>query len=785
MGPSSKNRLAARLGAAAATALLCLVFGPFSQAWAQTPGGLRDPNQQMHVNADELLYDDTKQTVSAVGNVRLDYGTSTVEADRVVYNQATAKVYAYGNVRLTEASGNVIHAQELELSEDLSAGFVNSLLIEGVDKTRFAATRAVRQGGNVTVLDNGVYTACEPCRDNPNKPPLWQIKAARIIHDQNNKTIYYEDARLEFFGMPIAYLPYFQHADSTVKRKTGFLTPSLMSSTEYGVGVRTPFFWNIAPNMDVTVAPTYLSEQGPLLDVEFRHRVMNGAYSIRAAGVFQQDPDRFGTTEQQEDWRGAVQSKGEFAINQYWSWGWDINVLSDRFVLDDYDLWGTGWSEAVSNIHLTGVGDRNYFDLRAYHFYGLSEDDVQEQLPIVGVWDYNYVHDKPVLGGEVRIDANITNLSRDETDFDCSTSECLVRGLGGNYSRASADAQWRKEFVDPIGQVWTPFAYVKGDLAWRDSDPVPSSINGVDVVPDVYRNLVNSDEDFVFRGMAAAGLEYRYPFVATTSWGTHVIEPIAQLILRPDESHIGALPNEDAQSVFFDTTTLFQWDKFSGYDRMEGGGRANIGAQYTFNFNSGGFFNVMFGQSYHLFGTNSFAEQDLVNAGLDSGLDKDKSDYVTGAYLQLTRQLSFSSRFRLDEDDFSPNTAEVEGRFATNNFSGGLIYGRYDEQPRIGFDEAREGVLGNLKVNLNDNVYVGAAARYNLDVDKFDRTAATIGYIDECYAFGLTYSVDFSENGNEDPVQKVFVRFSLRTIGEGGSSFNVGNLASNDETRQP
>ncbi len=229
---------------------------------------------------------------------------------------------------------------------------------------------------------------------------------------------------------------------------------------------------------------------------------------------------------------------------------------------------------------------------------------------------------------------------------------------------------------------------------------VPSTIYGDDVVPDIYRNLVDSNDDFVLRGMVAAGLEYRYPFVATNSWGTHVLEPIAQIILRPDEQHIGELPNEDAQSVFFDTTTLFHWDKFSGYDRMEGGGRANVGAQYTLNFNKAASANVMFGQSYQLFGLNSFAAEDLVNTGLESGLDTDTSDYVASAYLQLTRSLALSSRFRLDEGTWEPKTTEFEARFTQGRVSGGLVYGRYDEQPAIGFLDVREGVLGQSKVFL-------------------------------------------------------------------------------------
>ena len=90
------------------------------------------------------------------------------------------------------------------------------------------------------MFESAVYTACLPCRDNPKRPPLWQVKAARIIHDQNEKMVYFEDAQLEFFGTPLAYIPDLSAPDPSVKRKTGFLMPSTTSSSIYGAAMEIP-----------------------------------------------------------------------------------------------------------------------------------------------------------------------------------------------------------------------------------------------------------------------------------------------------------------------------------------------------------------------------------------------------------------------------------------------------------------------------------------------------------------------------------------------------------------
>ena len=142
--------------------------------------------------------------------------------------------------------------------------------------------------------------------------------------------------------------------------------------------------------------------------------------------------------------------------------------------------------------------------------------------------------------------------------------------------------------------------------------------------------------------MPAVGLEYRYPFINVQPWGTTTIEPIAQIILRPNETYAGKLPNEDAQSMVFDASNLFSVDKFSGYDRVEGGGRANVGVQATTQFDRGGSINVLFGQSYQLFGMNSFAVADVTNTGVDSGLQNARSDYVARVNYSPNRTYTFS-----------------------------------------------------------------------------------------------------------------------------------------------
>src|SRR5207249_3003926 len=169
------------------------------------------------------------------------------------------------------------------------------------------------------------------------------------------------------------------------------------------------------------------------------------------------------------------------------------------------------------------------------------------------------------------------------------------------------------------------------------------------------------------------------------------------------EPYAGKLPNEDAQSLVYDTSNLFSVDKFSGYDRVEGGGRANVGVQATTQFDRGGAVKVLFGQSYQLFGLNSFAVQDVTNTGLDSGLATPKSDYVGSVNYSPNRTYTFSVRTRLDQQTLNVQRFEAEGRASFDRWSVSMMYGNYAQQPELGYLTRREGLLGSASVKLAAN----------------------------------------------------------------------------------
>jgi LPS-assembly protein len=748
-------------------------------------------NGQMLVQAVEVDYDYNNSRVSAVGNVQMFYNGTSVEADKVIYDQKTKRLHAEGNIRMTDADGKITYANVMDLSDDYRDGFVDSLRVDTADQTRMAASRADRSSGNYTVFENGVYTACAPCKNDPKKPPLWQVKGARIIHDQTDKMLYFENAQLEFFGVPMAYLPYFSTPDPTVKRKTGFLMPGFSQATTFGYAVETPFYWAIAPDYDATFNPRFTTRQGVLFQGEFRQRLINGSYQIRAYGIDQLDQKAFAGLPGDRQFRGGVDTKGQFALNDKWVWGWDGVLLSDYYFFSDYRLaqyrdplnsFLSLPTEAISQLYLTGVGNRSFFDARTIYY--LSYSGNQDKVPVIHpVLDYSNVINSPILGAEFSYKTNFTSLTRETAAFDpittmantaglCTTasadplarlpSQCLLRGIPGTYTRLSGEAMLRRSFTDPAGQIWTPFAILRADA-------IDASISNQ---PGVSNFLPVGDTQAI-RVMPTVGLEYRYPFINVQPWGSTTIEPIAQIIVRPNETYAGKLPNEDAQSMVFDASNLFSVDKFSGYDRIEGGGRANVGVQATTQFDRGGSINMLFGQSYQLFGLNSFAVRDVTNTGVDSGLQNARSDYVARVNYSPNRTYSFSVRSRMDGDTLNINRFEAEGRANFDRWSVSLTYGNYAAQPDLGYLTRREGLLGSGSIKVAANWVVSGAARWDLEANKLNQYIVGAGYVDDCFVLAANYVTSYQYSAGVTPPvlsHAFMLQIGLRTLANTTSS---------------
>ncbi|MBO6638318.1 MAG: LPS-assembly protein LptD [Roseitalea sp.] len=726
----------------------------------------------MLLQADELIYNNDEGTVSALGNVRIDYDGSKLVARQVTYIQETGRMIAIGDVEILQPDGTRLIADEIDITDDFRDGFLNALRVVTPDNTRFVAESAERRDGNITVFNRGIYTACEPCEEQPEKPPLWQIKSQRTVWNAEEKTVRFEHARFEFLGIPIAYLPVFTTADPTVKRKTGFLAPSFRYAEELGFGVRVPFFINLAPNYDLTLTGTGFTRQGFLGEAEFRHRLHNGIYNLKVAGIQQQQPNAFGlgTEDRLNPDRGMIGTSGEFRINPRWQFGWNGMLQSDKNFSRTYSI--AGFNEEVfrNEAWLTGLSGQNFFDTRVMHF------DVQEstldpagrntqQPNVLPSTDYNYVLSRPVAGGQLSFNVNTRGIVRETAETRLAAGPAdnnfATFGTDGSSWRFTAETEWKRTYTTLGGLLITPILHAQGDNTVLDVNATGPLSQTMET-----NGTMLAGNGTHWRGMATAGLETRLPLLVTAAGTSHVFEPIAQVFVRPDAPNNVVLPNEDAQSLVFDASTLFDRDKFSGYDRIEGGIRANVGIRYSGMLGENWSTTGVFGQSYHLAGDNPYDDADIVNAGADSGLETARSDYVAHAGVRHRSGFAASVDGRFDETDFELRRADAGVSFSNATISLATNYAMIKAQPTYGFNTDRQEISGSGSLRLTEYWRALGSVTYDISNDRMTSRSIGLAYDDECFHFGFSYTETVD---TADAITRTFgITFAARTLGDFG-----------------
>jgi LPS-assembly protein len=676
--------------------------------------------QEVLIRADKMSYDTTTNVVSAEGNVEVTYGARTLLADRLSYNQETRIVIAEGNATLREANGTTLSGNRIEVTDDMRDGIIESLNVVIAGRGRLAAAKATRSDGSVMTLEKAVYTTCKACKDDPEKAPTWQIKAFRIVYNQEKARVEYEDAFFELFGVPVIYMPYFSHSDPEAPRQSGFLIPGVGHSSDLGYFVEVPYYFALDPSYDLVLAPMYTDNDGPLLKAEWRERTETGAYNLELSGRYGKARNDSGVEFGDDTLQGHLFGEGQFQIDDVWRWGYHAQVTSYDTYLKRYDI--SSLDRLQNNLFLEGINGRSYSAVNAWYFQGLRETDDPGTTPLVlPLAEIEYVPDETVLGGRVALLGNALYLHRTE---------------GQDTARLSATASWKLPLTTEGGHLITLFANVRGD-AYYVTEATPGS-----------------DPETITRGLTWGGFEWRYPLVRT-DWGwKQVIEPIVQVIGAPYGGNPPEIPNEDSGAFEFDETNLFSFNKFPGLDRWESGPRVNAGFRAAAYFDEG-FVEAIIGESFRLHEDDSFTEE--------SGLRDQQSDFVGRLTLQPTDEVRVVHRFRINQKDYSFERNEVYAE-ASDPADYLLRVGYVLLEPDPELPEQREEVnlLGSFRTV--DNIWLRGSGRRDLAGDQMIESKFGVYYEDDCAEFGVDFRRRFTRDRDIEPASSLLFTFRLKGV---------------------
>ncbi|TDX27710.1 LPS-assembly protein LptD [Rhodovulum visakhapatnamense] len=677
--------------------------------------------------ADRISVGDLRELV-AEGNVEVFYGKTRLEAARIVYDRDGETLAIEGPITLTSGPDTVFLADSAELSADMTEGILRSARMVLDQQLQIAAADIQRVAGRYNRLGETVASTCKVCVNG--EVPLWQIRASRIIHDEQEGQIYFDHARLEVAGVPVFYLPHLRVPDPSRKRATGFLTPSTRITDQLGTGIKIPYFIELGPSQDLTLTPYLSGSQTRTLELRYRRAFTRG--EIELNGAISRDDILEGET------RHYLFAEGRFDLPRDLKLDFDIETVSDRAYLLDY-----GYSEQdrlESSVEISRARRDELIRAEIGYLESLRDSESNATIPsIVGEAEYVRRFEPAMLGGLARLEFSADMLHRRSTE-ETDGPDFDAYGDGMDLGRVTIGADWRRDWTLRNGMVLATLGAVTLDHYEIGDD-------------DTYGGSQN-------RLTPGAAVELRWPMVKSAADGSsQILEPVVQLAWsRDDDSDI---PNEDGVLVEFDEGNLFSMSRFSGDDARETGLRANFGLGWTRYAPSGWALGLTVGRIWR------FEDDDQFASG--SGLEGDMSDWLTAIKLDFGTAVSLTNRAVFDDSfDFTKNDLRIDWEKDGIDIGSSLLW--VEANPSEERLDDRSEWLVDAAYDFHRNWTGKANWRYDFVADEAAKAGLGLEYSNECVSVDLSLSRRFTSSTNVNPSTDFDLTVSLAGFGSRGKS---------------
>ena len=687
--------------------------------------------------SDAVVYDKNTGKFTTVGEVKIDYKNNKLITSEMEFDTNTNEIKANNHVDITNSDA-VMDTQNIVINTKDNTASLGEMNVKFGKNSYAKAKKAIMQNPKKLVLKDVEYTACKEGLNECSNPPTWKIGAGSIYHNTETGSLFYTNALLYMWDIPIFYLPILQNYAPNIKNKTGLLVPKFGSSSNLGTIFQLPVFIKLNDYNDMTISPMFTSKKGTLWLGEYRTN-QNFGTSITTGS--------FKTSNGDEDKRWYINTKNYFEIDDVWRGNINIERTSDDTYLRLYDFNSDPWLS--SQIGIEGAMNRSYLTANMYFYQDLrniTNGYTPEVMPII---NYRRVSEPNANGGYFDLNLNTSHvkldysnpLVRDETNF-----------------RTSGILRYVQPFKTSGGHLFNWGIEGRGDLFVLD-----------DVMNDDNSNSYYSGTKS--RGNISTDFTWRYPLYRSYANRTEIIEPIVEIIASPKRDSSATIPNMDSKYMELQVENLLSTDRFSGYDIFESGTRLNYGLNFIQNYNNNQQLSFFIGQNYNIDVPDDIY---LDNSGLKNS--EGLSDIVASMTYTPSSFLRFKYKTRISNSNFKFNRNDFNLYIGPRalNLTLNYVYLRnmyIEDELSVRKDEIN--ALLSSQLTKQWRSFIGS--RYDLYQDRTIKFIAGVEYENDCFKFNINLVNDNARDRDYIGDKAIYFTLTFKTLGAVSSSFGMSS----------
>tara|TARA_B100001248_G_scaffold209252_1_gene163320 strand:+ start:26460 stop:28856 length:2397 start_codon:yes stop_codon:yes gene_type:complete len=676
------------------------------------------------INGESIIFDNKKKLIlSKKKSSIIDEDGNIIYLDNFEYKINENIFKSLGVIKIEDKNKNIYEFSQIYidtkkkeiLGTDIKS-FINqkSFKIDPRNKPRvFANTMQLSKSKNL--FNKSIFTLCD-YRKNDKCPP-WSIQASQMLHDNKKKTIYYDNAVIKVYDIPIFYFPKLSHADPTVDRRSGFLPPSFSSSKNLGTGISVPYFFNLAGDKNFTFTNRIYASENPLFLGEYHQAFKNS--NLLADFGFTEGYKKTSSSKKSgqkthlfskfiKNFKGKNNSNNSLTVSLQ-------DVSNDKYLklykiksnLVDYNK-----DTLENSINFTHENDDIFFGFNT-SMYETLKDDYEDK--------YEYIFP------EITIDKNLLNHEK----------------LG------SLDLQTNFKAHNYDTNKFTNF--LVNDFDWNSKELFFESGINTKILGNIRNinyeaknvDLYKKDPSSEFYG--SLGLLSQLNLEKIQGNAKHSLTPKMLLRFSP-----GSMRQEETGSRL-DPLKAFSLNRLNNLNNYETGVSGTLGFDYRTKSQN---------KSFDFSVAQIINDKENKKMASETSLDEKLSDLVGSANLNLGDRISLNYKFALDQNYSDLNYNEIGSKFDFGSMN--IDFGYLQEKKHIGNQDY---FTTKLNYKNKKNSLVSFETKRDLITNSAEFYNLSYEYTNDCLKAGLVYRREFYNDSEIEPENSLMFKITLIPFG--------------------